>query len=303
MSLLRMVLLALFFSGCATGPEFLRSKYSLSEDQKIIDVPFIAQSDYHCGPATLAMIANHLGKSLEISELSKMLYTPKAEGTFQNDLLAASRRLGLIAVPITEIKTVFREISNGHPILIFQNLGLSWIPKWHYALVVGYDLKENVMILHSGTIKNFKLKISTFESTWRRADNWGLLIENPGFIPETATEIDMVETSAGLEKSGTLNAAKISYEKILEKWPHSLGTLIGLGNINFAFKDYHKAKTYLKNATSYHPKAAGAWHNYAIVLTALKQIDEARIAAKKAILLSDQLSEKNYRENLKSLLD
>ena len=27
-------------------------------------------------------------------------------------------------------------------LLVLQNLGLSWLPRWHYAVVVGYDLAE-----------------------------------------------------------------------------------------------------------------------------------------------------------------
>ncbi|MBC7538003.1 MAG: PA2778 family cysteine peptidase [Bacteriovorax sp.] len=303
MSLFRFLLLALLFTGCATRGEKLRTEFLITPDQKILDIPFIAQTDYHCGPAALAMVSNSLGVETTSEELSSMLYTPQAKGTFQNDLMAATRRLGFIAVPVKDIKQIFDEINNGNPILIFQNLGLSWIPKWHYALVVGYDLNQNEMILHSGETKNYRIKISTFESTWKRVDNWGLIIVRPGSIPKTASEIDMIKASARLETTGHMNNAKISYEKILEKWPESLGSQIGLGNIYYQLNDYEKSSFHLKQATDSHPNASGAWYNYAIVLMTMKKKEEAHFAAKKALETTDPAAAKIYKVGLKNLLD
>lgn len=248
------------------------------------------------------MITESLGHPASLDELTQMLYTPGAKGTFQNDVIAATRRSGLIAVPVNKMKNILNEINNQHPILVFQNLGLTWFPKWHYAVVVGYDLNANEMILHSGESKNFRMKIPTFEKIWERVDHWGLIIVNPGTIPETASEFDMVKATAALEVSGKLDAAIKSYEKIITKWPESLGSLVGLGNIYFQREDYKKSQTWLKQAIDYHPEAAGAWHNYALALSANGKIHDARAAAKKAIELADTHSYNAYKESLKSLL-
>lgn len=291
----------LLISGCSSRGEQLREKNASTPIQKIIDVAFIEQSDYHCGPAALAMAVNYLGKTTTAEELSKRLYTPGIKGTFQNDLLAATRRLGLIAVPIKNINNLLIEINHQNPVLIFQNLGLSWIPKLHFALVVGYDLKQNEMILHTGKFKNFGLKIPTFESTWKRVKDWGLIIVNPGTIPDTSTELEMVEATSALESIEQLDSAIISYTAILKKWPKSFGALIGLGNIYYQLNNFELSRIHLKEATLLNPSAAGAWYNYALVLIAKKQYAEARIAALKAIETSDPDSAKVFKENLKVL--
>lgn len=286
MTIFKLFFLALLFSGCATRGEKLRAEFSNFPEQKILDVPFYAQTDYHCGPAALAMVANYAGLSTSADELSQILYTPGARGTYQNDLIAATRRMGLIAVPINETRQIIQEINSGLPILIFQNLGLSWIPKWHYAVVIGYDWQNNEMILHSGEYQNYRMALSTFENTWQRVDSWGHVLVRPGTIPVTASELSMVKATAGLELALHLDDAQISYEKILARWPQSLGALIGLGNIHYQKKEFMKARDYLKMATEAHPQSPGAKNNYALA-------SKAYLEEQKKIKKSDKKSLKN----------
>lgn len=302
MAVLKVILLALLFTGCATRGEKLRTKYSLPS-QKILPVEFISQEKFHCAPAALTMVTDYLGQSRSLKEMTDMLYTPEAKGTFQNDVIAATRRMGLIAIPIKNLKNVLHEINNNNPVLIFQNLGLNWLPTWHYALVVGYNLDKNVMILHSGEEKNFEMKLPTFERIWSRVDEWGLVMVKPGDLAATATEEDMVSATAFLEASRKNDLAEFSYKKILTKWPTSLGSLVWLGNIYYQKDSFKTAATYLQLAVESHPKAAGAWHNYAMVLYADNKLKEARVAANKAIEFSDPRTLEIYKTNLKPILD
>ncbi|MBC7538132.1 MAG: PA2778 family cysteine peptidase [Bacteriovorax sp.] len=263
MQIFKIFILALICSGCATqGQKLKASLQGQYPDQKVLDVPFYAQEKYFCGPASLSIMANNLGLVTSSDELAPMIYSPEAHGTFQNDIISATRRLGLIAVPVNNLKNIVQEINDEHPIMVFQNLGLSWIPKWHYAVVTGYDLSKNEIILHTGEYKNYRLSFTAFENTWERVSYWGLVIVKPGVIPKTANELDVVVATAGLELLNKWEEAKISYEKILERWPQSLGALVGLGNVYFNKKDYKKASEYLKLATAAHPQSVGAKNNY-----------------------------------------
>ena len=40
------------------------------------------------------------------------------------------------------IHSVLPEIAAGNPVLVLQNAGWSWLPVWHYAVVIGYDLPK-----------------------------------------------------------------------------------------------------------------------------------------------------------------
>ena len=50
-------LLLLLLTGCARSPVLLEStKASLTPQTELTEVPFFAQTEYQCGPATLAMV-------------------------------------------------------------------------------------------------------------------------------------------------------------------------------------------------------------------------------------------------------
>ncbi len=293
-------LFAFLFAGCASRGEKLKAKYGLTNQEIVHDVPFIEQADYFCGPATLAMNLKFIGSKHSTTELSSMLFTPHMKGTLQNDMISATRRLGVIAIPVTKMIDVINTVKDGHPVLIFQNLGLSWYPRWHYALVVGYNLQDSVLILHSGKFKNMRMKISTFENTWARVENWGLIIVQPGSIPQITDENEMLKASAGLELAGHFEKAKMSYEAILKKWPLSSGAYLGLGNISYQMSDYPQAIKSLKRSIELKPDSAGAWFNYAIVLIETGDIKNARPAASKAIALAGETLKASYQQKLDS---
>jgi tetratricopeptide (TPR) repeat protein len=298
-----LIILALFMISCASSGDKLRAKYALTPDSIVLDVPFISQTENYCGPTSLAMVANHLDIKTTPDDVAKLLYTSGLKGTLQNDLLATTRRLGLIALPVTKIELLLKEVANGNPILVFQNLGLKLWPKWHYSVVVGYDLKHDEIILHSGLQKNFALKIDTFLKIWERVDNWGLVIVRPGTIAATATEDEIVNATAGLEQANKLREAIISYNKILEKWPKSLGASVGLGNIYYQLQNFKKSEINLSNAVNNHPRAAGAWYNYSLVLKANKKIKSAQHAARMAIENSDINTKEFFKKSLKDILE
>ena len=45
---------------------------------------------------------------------------------------------------------LLQEVAAGHPVIVLQNLGLEWIPVWHYSVVIGYDLSRGQLVLRSG---------------------------------------------------------------------------------------------------------------------------------------------------------
>jgi len=54
--------------------------------------------------------------------------------------------------------------------LILQNLSISWIPVRHYAVVVGFDAKQEQAILHSGTTFRKVMPFGVFGETWARSN-------------------------------------------------------------------------------------------------------------------------------------
>ena len=256
--------------GCATGAtqsrDLLLAPGSLPYYHSIENVPFVNQAAGHCGPASLSMVMKHSGAEVSPERLADEMYTPELKGSLQNDLIGTARRNGMMAIPIYDFTNLFSEVTSGHPVIILENLGLSWVPQWHYAVVVGFDLRNEEIILHSGHEAFSHESLKVFENSWRLADYWGLVIMPAGELSATASERDHVAAAAGLELAHKWVEAELSYHRILIKWPQSLVALIGLANINFARGNLKEAKSFLKSALRFHPESEAAKHNLVVII-------------------------------------
>lgn len=268
-------LLLLSLLGCATTAkqteELLNSNSHglFPKQHRISGVPFVSQTEGHCGPATLAMLFqwNKLEASLE--SVSSQVYTPGSQGSFQADMISAARRNKLMAVPIEGLPSLLTEVSQGNPVIVFENLSVSWLPQWHYAVVFGYDLNAPEVFMHSGPEMNKRWDLRKFERSWMLAEYWGLVVLPPGGLARSAGELGNLTSAAALEQLGHLDEALLSYKKIEEQWPNSQGALIGMGNVAYQKKNYKESVQYLKQAVKAHPNSSAAKNNLLIAEKAL----------------------------------
>ncbi len=295
---------ALFlFAGCASLPLDLKAlKEELPARAYVANVPLVEQKREHCGPAALSMAFGWAGRWVEEGQLAPSMLTPDKSGTFQADLLGAARREGFLAVPVKGYRALFREISEGRPVVVLENLGLSWMPKWHYAVVVGYDLDREEVELNAGGSETEKMSLRRFDLAWSLGESWAVVVLPPSLLSATGDEVDHLEAAAALERIGLRVPALVAYETILGRWPRSLGAWIGIGNVRFTEGDEKGALAALKKATAYHPESPAAWHNLALTHFALRQDRAAKAAAQKAIRLAQGAESGFYVESLRPVL-
>ena len=81
------------------------------------------------------------------------------------------------------LAALLRAVAAGHPVVVRQTLSLAIAPRWHYAVVVGYDLAARELVLRSGTTERELLSLSTFEHTWERSGHWAFVALAPGELP------------------------------------------------------------------------------------------------------------------------
>jgi tetratricopeptide (TPR) repeat protein len=237
---------------------------NLADFHEIKNVDFIDQTSSYCGPATLTMAMRWAGQDVSVDQVAALVYTPGFHGSFQSDMISASRRQGLMAVPIHDLQALLTEVQAGHPVIIFENLSVSWAPVWHYALILGYDLKKQEMIMHSGHDAFYHWDMEKFERSWMLGDYWGLVVLPPGELAASAGELPQVSAVVGLEQIKKYDEAQKSYLKILEKWPNDLVALIGLGNISYQKGNRKEAIHWLQQAVKIHPESQVAQHNLSI---------------------------------------
>ena len=73
-------------------------------------------------------------------ELVAQIYLPERKGSLQPEIIAAVRRYDRVPYRIEPaLPALLAELRAGRPVLILQNLGLRSLPRWHYAVVIGYS--------------------------------------------------------------------------------------------------------------------------------------------------------------------
>lgn len=250
-------------------------------------VPFFAQEEYQCGPAALAMVLNAAGISVTPDTLTGEVYIPARKGSLQVEMLAGARRHGLLAYQLApELKDLLAEVAAGNPVIVLQNQGLfAFRPYWHYAVVIGYDLEKNQILLHSGTRARRAMSLGLFEFLWIDGQRWAMVALAPGHLPASAREADFATAAAALEKAGRIAEANRAYRAMLERWPENLIGMMGLGNTAYALGRLEEAETAFRRATAAHPLAAAAFNNLAQTLADQGKREAALEAARRAVSL------------------
>jgi len=273
---------------------------NLPLSHELTAVPFFPQEEYQCGPAALAMAISWSGFPARPEDLVEEVYTPARKGSLQMAMVAAARRHGRIAYKISDLESLLPEIPAGFPIVILQNLSVSWFPVWHYAVVVGYDTYQEHIILRSGTTSRKVMPFGVFEKTWARSNYWGIIILQPTQLPALAKEKTYLSAVLGLEKADQYQAAVSGYQTALRRWPLSLAARMGLGNSYYALGDLSNAEYAFKDTIRLHPRAGSAYNNLAQVLMEQGRYPEAWEMARKAVYLGGPL-QAVYRQTLKDI--
>lgn len=247
------------------------------------EVPFFPQTPYHCGPAALATALGHAGLQATPQALGDAVFLPARDGALQTEMLAAARRFGAVAVPLPpQLVALLTEAAAGNAVIVLQNLGLSFAPRWHYAVVVGYDLAAREVVMRSGTTERELMGFVLFERTWARGGHWAFTALPPGRLPVTAGEADALQAAIGFERVAPPAQALRAYDSVVARWPTNEFAGLGQGNTRFASGDLAGAAQAFERVAQQHDSAA-AWHNLAATRARLGQREPARAAAAQAL--------------------
>lgn len=280
----------LVLAGCISLPqtEALReSGYAgLPARVELVDVPYYAQEDLMCGPTSLAMALNAVGVDAKVASLTEQVYLPGREGSLQIEMLAATRRNGALAYQLApELRAVLQEVAAGTPVVALLNIsGVKFWPVWHYAVVVGYDLEREEIILRSGPNPRRVTEVGFFEFLWKDGGYWAMAAVPPDRVPATAREQPYAAAVVALERVRRPEAGK-AYRALLSRWPESLVGLIGLGNTEHAEGNLAAAEAAFRRAVAAHPQSAVALNNLAQTLADLGRLEEAEAAAHSAVAI------------------
>ena len=178
--------LAVALAGCATSPPLADGLPASAPRAIELDAtPYFPQEDYQCGPAALATLLTASGVEVAPATLTPEVYLPERRGSLSLELVGAARRHGRLPyVLATTADEMVQELEAGRPVLVLQNLGATRLPRWHYAVLIGYDADRNVAVLRSGRERRLEMKWQRFAGTWHRGGRFAMTTLRPGEIPD-----------------------------------------------------------------------------------------------------------------------
>lgn len=279
---LLLLLVIALLGACARTPIVPVGTASLPERAELTEVPFFPQEDYQCGPAALATMLTQRGIDTSPDLLVDRVYLPGRKGSLQVEMIAAARAHDFLVYPLeSRLEAVLTEVAAGNPVLVLQNLAFDRWPQWHFAVVVGYDLATQTLVLRSGTTRRWTGTFSQFERSWAKGNRWAVVTVEPDRLPKTAQETIWLRAASDLEQTGRQAAALQAYETAAKHWASDL-SWFALSNARYAQGDKRAAERALRNSVQHDASFAPGWFNLSQVLAergCSKQASAARACA------------------------
>jgi tetratricopeptide (TPR) repeat protein len=241
----------LFLSACVTRAPYLPANLPAGAKTRVEleNTPFYPQKKYQCGPAALATVLNATGAESTPDALVPLVYLPARHGSLQVEMEAAPRRFGRLSYVLArDIDAILAELDAGRPVLVLHNYGLPFLPRWHYAVVVGYDADKDTLIMRSGVKRRREWRTRTFMVAWHNGGRWAMVALRPGETPVSAEPALYLESAADFERAATPQDARLAFDAAVRRWPAEPVAWVGRGTAAYrqgklaeAARDYSAA--------------------------------------------------------------
>jgi hypothetical protein len=274
-------------TACSTIPASVSAYGPATNLLELSDTPFYPQEQYQCGPAALATLLTASGIATTPELLVGQIYLPAQQGSLQFEMLAATRAAGRLPYVLAPaLASITAELAAGRPVLILQNLGVSWVPRWHYAVVIGVDANKQQIVLRSGTDARRIMRTSVFLRTWQRSSFWAITTLTPGELPANPDYDRYVEAVAALEQTGRYEGAREAWRAGVAKWPGDYVLTFGLANTEYALGNYVLAELLYLEILQSDATLLSARNNLAMALHAQDRNSDAIVEIEAAIGLA-----------------
>jgi len=272
---LRATLVALTLTTAAVSPARAQSSaeagpVAAQSTSRLLDVPYVAQSEDLCGGAALAMVRRYWGDQTAVAEDFADLVDPIKGGIRTGQLTEAAGAEGWTALPFAgEAATgslMTSQLSRGRPVvaLLLERPGV-----FHYVVVTARTPGE--VIFHDPARAPYRtLSVEEFDRRWSSSQHWMLLVVPAAASPDEAR-------GSHLPSTASLPAGPVNDER------SACSELVDDAVERAASGHLEEAATTLEHATSACPGEARAWRELAGVRFLQRRWLDAEDAADQSV--------------------
>ncbi|WP_434672391.1 peptidase C39 family protein [Pseudomonas sp. R1-15] len=192
--------------GCAGGvsPQIKR----LPERVELNSVPFFRGEMYQGAPQSLAALLTLQGTVITPGLLEKPLHLPGGEARLQQSLQTLAREYGLVVYPLDqELAALLEQVAAGYPVLLRYTEGSAFWSGPRYAILAGYNRQKRTVLLRSGMNRRSLMSFDAFESAFKGAGGWAVLIQQPTQLPANVDSQRWLKAADELAGAGQEQAA------------------------------------------------------------------------------------------------
>jgi predicted double-glycine peptidase len=171
-------------TSCASLTRGTVNPADVPHERKVIEgVPFFAQEEYHCGPATLAGVLNFIGERTTPEAVAAKIFREDVRGSTTLDMALYPRTIGYDSRWYSgSMRDLRFAVDSGQPRIIFVDYGIGPVSSYHFMVVVGYDPRG--AIVNSGRDEHKLIAWASFMGPWERTGHWTLEIMPKGQLSE-----------------------------------------------------------------------------------------------------------------------
>ena len=186
--------------------------------------------------------------------------------------------------------------------LVLQNLGLSWYPRWHYAVVSGYRADTQSIQFQTGWEQPRQIAVETFAKTWQRADNWAAVVLNVGEFPADNNALKYLQALMRLQLSKPSNTIMSEgYRRAVAQWPDYLPLRLALANWYQELGELAEAETTLRQLLAINADYAPANNNLALLLLRAGRAQDAQTYSERALRHGSPQFIPHYRDTQRQI--
>lgn len=210
-------LFTLALTGCIGPTATQQAVRGLPERVELTGVPEFPERAYFGAPSALSSLLVQQGVDSSPKQVVKQLQLPKQEQQLEANIVKQINANGLLAYPLRpQLEALLQQVAAGYPVLLRFNEGFGWMGMPRYAVLIGYDSKEQTLLLRAGNSRRWETSFSSFTSAWQSADNWAVLVLAPLQLPAQVDAQRWLQAADQLEGNGQ-SVAAANARKVLQR--------------------------------------------------------------------------------------